>query len=184
MQGDEKNQQKPNHCELCAMPSFKDPGRHMKRYHKELGKVPFRRLEPGHLPIGAWKYCSNWQEIWNDNFEAKDTEFKTGKEFQLRNKVAKKQKSKENKRTLLYHYCKNLHPLGECANADGENPLKIYRPSQKCSKLNETEMGCVLEDIIDQNKQIKNLNEIIKQLNVTIDSLKNKQLAQPEACRT
>jgi len=43
---------------------------------------------------------------------AKDAEFKLGNQFAGKNKVAKKRRSKENKKTLLYHHCERLHPLG------------------------------------------------------------------------
>ena len=96
--------------------------------------------------------------------------------------MAKKRKAKENKRTLLYHHCENLHPLGECANEEGGNPLKIYRPSQKSSKLTEIEMGCILAGVKDHSEQIKRLQGVIRQLNVTVDSLKSKLKAQRETC--
>jgi len=48
----------------------------MERYHADLDKQVFRKLEKGQDPTGSWKYCSNWQEIWNEDFVAKDAEFK------------------------------------------------------------------------------------------------------------
>jgi hypothetical protein len=62
--------------------------------------------------------------------------------------VGKKRKSKENKRTLLYHHCETLHPLGVWANEGGGNPQKIYRPFQRNSNLTEEEMDCILKDLL------------------------------------
>ena len=76
----------------------------------------------GQLPVGSWKYCSNWKDIWNEDFEPKDVEFKKGQEFTSKNQMAKKRKAKENKKALLYYHCENLHSLGVCANAEGGNP--------------------------------------------------------------
>jgi len=57
----------------------------MERYHSDYAVDTFRKLQPGQPPIGLWKYCSNWQEIWNDDFEVKDPEFKKGVEFETYN---------------------------------------------------------------------------------------------------
>ena len=48
----------------------------MSRYHPEVGQDQFRRLQQGELPTGAWKYCSNWEHIWEDGFVAEDEEVK------------------------------------------------------------------------------------------------------------
>ena len=45
MQGEENKQQKLNRCELCAMPTYGNGGRHMERNHQDLDKVPFRKLK-------------------------------------------------------------------------------------------------------------------------------------------
>ena len=82
----------------------------------------------------------------------------------------------------MYSHCENLHSLVKCANAEGVNPFKRYIPSQKSSKLTEIEMGCILENVKDHNKQIKNLNKVINQLTETIDSLKSKKILPSEAC--
>jgi len=96
--------------------------------------------------------------------------------------MAKKRKAKENKRTLLYDQCEPLHPLGVWANPNGENPRKIYKPTQKKSNLTEEEMDCILKDLVCHKQQIKDLKEVIKQLNETIDSLKSKQILPSEPC--
>ena len=83
----------------------------------------------------------------------------------------------------MYNHCEHLHSLVECANAEGGNPFKRHLPSQKSSKLTEIEMSCILENVKDQNKQIKNLNKEINQLTETIDSLKTKQILPSEPCR-
>ena len=129
MPSKEKKQRNINRCELCAMPAFKNPERHMKRYHSDLLDKTFRRLQQGWPPSGDWKYCSNWQDIWNENFEAKDVVLKKGQEFEAKNKVAGKRKAKEIKRTLLYYHCEILHQLGECTNVVENSPLKIYKPA-------------------------------------------------------
>ena len=66
--------------------------------------------------------------------------------------MIKKRKAKENKKALLYYHCENLHLLGVCANQDGGNPNKIYKPPQKHSTLTETEMGHILDCVI-KNKE-------------------------------
>ena len=77
MPSNEKKRHDPKRCELCAMPTLKNPARHMDTYHAELADKTFRRLQQGKPPVGDWIYCSNWQGIWNDDdFEAKDVEFK------------------------------------------------------------------------------------------------------------
>ena len=38
MPRNEKKQQNPNRCELCAMPTYKNGVRHMERNHADLGE--------------------------------------------------------------------------------------------------------------------------------------------------
>ena len=66
--------------------------------------------------------------------------------------MIKKRKAKENKKALLYYHCEKLHPLGVCANIEGDNPNKIYKPQKKSSRLTETEIGQILESVIDSKK--------------------------------
>ena len=80
----------------------------MQRYHPDLSDDEFKCLGRGELPKGAWKYCSNWEDIWKDGFEPVDAQFKKGSIFEPGNKQAKKRKAKERKKTLLYYHCQSL----------------------------------------------------------------------------
>ena len=124
----------------------------MERYHTDPAHNTFKKLQQGQLPIGTWKYCSNWKDVWNVDFEPKDVEFKNTNQFTTKNKMIKKRKAKENKKALLYYHCEKLHPLGVCANIEGDNPNKIYKPQKKSSRLTETEIGQILESVIDSKK--------------------------------
>ena len=73
---------KLNRCNLCAMPAFRNPGRHMRRHHPGLSQDKFRCLKQDELPTGPWKYCSNWEHIWEEGFEAKDEEIMMKNQFE------------------------------------------------------------------------------------------------------
>ena len=60
-------------CNLCGVAAKEHPGRHMHVYHPDINTKSFRWLQWGELPVGDEKFCSNWQDIWNDDFEPSDT---------------------------------------------------------------------------------------------------------------
>ena len=171
-----------NRCQHCAMPANDHKKRHMQRYHPELPENGFVSLQPGQLPTGAWKYCSNWEHIWEADFEPEDAQFKQGTTFVRGNKMGKKRRAKMNKKTLLYYHCKSLQQLGVQSEAAKKRGSNIFFPPEKNGNLNNEEMGLILQDMEGHSNKVKALERWISRLQTTIASLKKELVSPSRPC--
>ena len=97
--------------------------------------------------------------------------------------MAKKRRSKMNKKTLLYHHCQSLQQLGVISEAAKKNGSKGFLPAGKNGDLNEQEMGRILLDVEDYSSQVKALERKISRLEQTIKWMQAEKSRRRQACR-
>ena len=97
--------------------------------------------------------------------------------------MAKKRRSKMNKKTLLYYHCKSLQQLGVISEAAKKNGSKGFLPAGKNGDLNEQEMGLILRDVEGYSSQVKALEKKISRLEQTVKSMQAERSRRRQACR-
>lgn len=134
-----------NRCNQCGVAARDHPSRHMKNKHPDLDPSSFKALKFGEMPIGDLKFCSNYEEMWNSDFEPADDLLRINSRFKKNNDFNKKRRLKSGIKKLLYTEVEELHPLGFHANKDNGNTYEIFHPKNKYRGFNKEEMSIVYD---------------------------------------